>query len=501
MLSWESISGIALKYLIFSMLKLTNQTLLKHCSYVDGRWMDSEHTFEVFNPASGEVICQICEASASQTEQAINAASKALVVWQALSESDRAGRLDRWQELMRKNLQDLAHLLTLEQGKPLEEAKGEILHAANYVQLYSELAAKLKQPEKVDAASHQNAQVFRRPIGVVTAITPWNFPCSMVLRKAAAALAAGCCVVLKPSEHTPLSALALAQLSIEAGIPAGVFNVLVGSNAQAIGEILTQHPKVAKFSFTGSTKVGKKLLQQCAAGVKRTSMELGGNAPFIVFEDADLDAAVDGAIASRFRNAGQTCVSANRFLIHQDIIQDFKSRLITKTSKLKVGEGFDPGSQIGPLINQAAIDKMQTLVDGACAEGGNLMLGGKSVKELPGYFFEPTIIENVTPDMDLFKQEIFGPVVSITSFVDEAHVIQLANQSDLGLCGYLYTKDPNRINAIAGKLQLGMLGINQARLSNPAAPFGGIKQSGMGREGGHYGIEEYLDYQYVCQKK
>jgi len=483
------------------MLKLNNQTLLKRCSFIDGGWLDSEQAFDVFNPANGKVICQICEISASQADQAIIAADKALVVWQALSESERARRLDRWQRLMRDNLQDLAHLLTLEQGKPLEEAKGEILHAANYVKLYSELAAQLKQSEKVDTDAHQNAQVFRRPIGVVTAITPWNFPCSMVLRKAAAALAAGCCVVLKPSELTPLSALALAQLSVEAGIPAGVFNVLVGSNAQAIGEILTQHPKVAKLSFTGSTKIGKKLLQQCAEGVKRTSMELGGNAPFIVFEDADLEAAIKGAIASKFRNAGQTCVSANRFLIHQNIVDEFKLRLIDKAAKLKVGQGFDPDSEIGPLINLAAVNKMQNLVDRAVAEGGKLLLGGKPVKNLSGYFFEPTIIENITPDKELFKQEIFGPVVSITTFTSEAQAIQLANQTEFGLCGYLYTKDPQRINTIASKLQLGMLGINQARLSNPAAPFGGIKQSGMGREGGHYGIEEYLDYQYVCQNK
>lgn len=483
------------------MLKLINQTLLKHCSFIDGCWTDSENTFEVFNPANGEVICQVCETTASQAEQAINAADKALMTWQALSESERIKRLEQWQYLMRENLDDLAKLLTSEQGKPLEEAKGEILHAANYIKLYSELAAELKQPVEVDAQSHQKAQVVRRAIGVVTAITPWNFPCSMVLRKAAAAIAAGCTVVLKPSELTPLSALALAQLSIEAGIPAGVFNVLVGSNAQAIGEILTQHPKVAKLSFTGSTKVGKKLLQQCAGGVKRTSMELGGNAPFIVFEDADLDAAVDGAIASRFRNAGQTCVSANRFLLHQNIVEEFKLRLITKTAKLKIGQGFDASSEIGPLINSAAIDKMQNLIEKALTEGGRLLLGGSRITELSGYFFQPTIIENVTPDMALFNQEIFGPVVSITTFTDEAQAVQLANQSELGLCGYLYTNDQQRINDIGSKLQLGMLGINQARLSNPSAPFGGIKQSGMGREGGHYGIEEYLDYQYICQVK
>ncbi len=480
------------------MQKLTNQSLLKHCSFINGRWKDSEQTFEVINPANGQTICQICETSASQVEQAINAADVALAVWQDLVESDRAERLNRWQELMRENLDDLAYLLTLEQGKPLAEARGEILHAADYVKLYSELAAGLTEPEPVDCADQQSAIVFRRPLGVVSAITPWNFPCSMVLRKAAAALAAGCTVVLKPSELTPLSALALAQLSVEAGIPAGVFNVLVGSNAQAIGEILTQHPKVAKFSFTGSTQVGKKLLQQCAAGVKRTSMELGGNAPFIVFEDADIDVAVDGAIASRFRNAGQTCVSANRFLIHQDIVEDFKFRLLVKTKALKVADGFEPDSQIGPLINLAAIHKMQSLVEKAITQGGKLLLGGQQVTR-PGYFFQPTILENISPKMDLFSQEIFGPVVSITTFENEAQAIKLANQTELGLCGYLYSKNKQRISSIAARLQLGMLGINQARLSNPAAPFGGIKQSGMGREGGHYGIAEYLDYQYVCQ--
>ncbi len=482
------------------MQKLTKQSLLKHCSYIDGRWMDSEQTFEVFNPASGEVISQLCESSASQVAQAINAADNALAVWQALSETDRARLLERWQGLMRESLDDLAYLLTLEQGKPLNEAKGEILHAANYVKLYSELAAQLTEPKPAACAEHQSATVYRRPIGVVTAITPWNFPCSMVLRKAAAALAAGCTVVLKPSELTPLSALALAQLSIEAGIPAGVFSVVVGSNAQAIGEILTQHPKVAKLSFTGSTAVGKKLLQQCAFGVKRTAMELGGNAPFIVFEDADLDAAVEGAIAAKFRNAGQTCISANRFLVQQSIAEEFIAKLVEKTKALKVGNGFDEVHQIGPLINQRASDKMLKIIDTAIEQGAQLLDGGKPV-ESPGHFFQPTILTNITADMAIFHQEIFGPIVSIATFDNEAQAIQLANQSDQGLCGYLYTSNQQRISRIVRLLQLGMLGINQARLSNPAAPFGGIKQSGMGREGGHYGIEEYLDYQYVCQMK
>jgi len=485
---------------------ISNQSLIKNCSFIDGQWLSSDQTFEVINPATKERLVSVYEVDSIQIERAITAASKTLSVWQELSESARAEKLNHWQNLMREYVEDLARLLTLEQGKPLAEAKGEILHAANYVKLYSECAADLKTPCKVDASSDQNAQVFRRAIGVVSAITPWNFPCAMVMRKAAAAMAAGCTVVLKPSELTPLSALALAELSLQAGIPAGVFNVVVGSNAQAIGEILTQHPLVAKFSFTGSTKVGKKLLQQCAAGVKRTSMELGGNAPFIVFDDAKLDEAVDGAIASKYRNAGQTCVTANRFLIQESIAEEFTSQLVAKSRELIVGGGFDQSTDLGPLINLSAINKMNQLIDTALTQGADLLLGGEQnvqteTDENSGYFFQPTILQNITPEMEIFNSEIFGPIVSITTFETESEAIQLANQTELGLCGYLYTKDQQHISNIATKLQVGMLGINESRLSNPAAPFGGIKQSGMGREGGHFGIEEYLDYQYVCVKE
>lgn len=488
------------------MQNISNQSLIKKSSFINGQWLSSEQTFDVFNPATEESIASVCEVDSFQLEQAITSAFNALTIWQDLSEATRAEKLNCWQNLMREYADDLARLLTLEQGKPIEEAKGEILHAANYVKLYSKHTEGLNKPSKVDAVSGQNGQVFRRPIGVVTAITPWNFPCAMVLRKAAAAMAAGCTVVLKPSELTPLSALALAQLSIDAGIPAGVFNLVVGSNAQAIGEILTQHPKVAKFSFTGSTKIGKKLLQQCASGVKRTSMELGGNAPFIVFEDADLEQAVDGAIASKFRNGGQTCVTANRFLIHENIVQEFTSRLITKTKNLNVGDGLDASSDLGPLINSAAINKMDQLIDRALADGAELVHGGKQntqkeSAQKKGFYFQPRVLQNITPEMEIFNKEIFGPIVSITTFENELEAIQLANQTELGLCGYLYTEDPQRIATIAAKLQVGMLGINESRLSNPAAPFGGVKQSGMGREGGHYGIDEYLDYQYVCVKE
>jgi len=488
------------------MQNISNQSLIKTSSFIHGQWLGSEHTFDVINPATQESIASISEINSFQLERAIISAFDALSTWQNLSNAIRAEKLNRWQELMRDNVDDLARLLTLEQGKPFREARGEILHAANYMKLYSELSTDLEMSRKVGASIDQIAHVFRRPIGVVTAITPWNFPCAMVLRKAAAAMAAGCTVVLKPSESTPLSALALTQLSVDAGIPAGVFNVVVGSNAQSIGEILTQHTKVAKFSFTGSTKVGKKLLQQCASGIKRTSMELGGNAPFIVFEDADLDVAVDGAIASKFRNAGQTCVTANRFLIHKDVMQDFISRLIDKTKELNIGNGFEPSTDLGPLINSLAIDKMNRLIDKALTEGAELLLGGKrnfqeNGEQAKGYFFQPTILKSITPDMEIFNREIFGPIVVITNFENDSQAIELANQTELGLCAYVYTQNQQRISNIAAKLQVGMLGINEARLSNPAAPFGGIKQSGMGREGGHYGIEEYLDYQYVCIKE
>jgi len=482
------------------MQSIFNQSIIKNSSYINGEWLDSQLHFEVVNPANREIIAHVCEVQPNQIEIAINSAYDALSSWQQISPQDRAQRLNRWQELLRDNLDDLARLLTLEQGKPLVEARAEVLHSAEYTKIYSNLAEDLLKPFAIGSPEAQSASVVRRPIGVVSAISPWNFPCSMVLRKAAGAMAAGCTVVLKPSELTPLSALAIAKLSQDADIPAGVFNVLVGSNAQAIGEFFCQHPKVAKLSFTGSTKVGKKLLVQCAEGVKRTSMELGGSAPFIVFSDADIEQAVDGAMASKFRNAGQTCVSANRFLVQQDILPLFKSKLIEKIKLLVAGNGLSSTVTLGPLINDKAVKKIVCLVERAIEQGAKKVYSASRL-ELSGYFFEPLILEGVTPKMDLFHQEIFGPVVSLTSFDSEQQAIELANCSELGLCGYVYTSDQERAVRLSSQLELGMLGINQARLSNPAAPFGGVKQSGMGREGGRFGIEEYLDYQYICQPK
>jgi len=483
-----------------SLQNIENSSLIKNASLINGRWLVTDQFFDVINPTTETVIARISEVSSLQIEQAISSASDALSIWQAFSDQDRRKCLLRWQELLIENLDDLAQIITLEQGKPLQEAKGEIQHAANYVKLYAELAEDLTKPCKVPSDNNQSALVYRRPVGVVSAITPWNFPCSMVLRKAAAALAAGCTLVLKPSEMTPLTAIAIAQLSVDAGVPSGVFNLIIGSDSQMIGEILTGHPKIAKLSFTGSTNVGKKLLQQCAAGVKRTSMELGGNAPFIVFEDADIELAVAGAMASKFRNAGQTCVSANRFLIQETVAEKFKLKLLQQISKLKSGCGFDSTVQMGPVISPIAINKMKKLITDAQSEGAELLVGGKQI-DGKGYFFEPTILDKVTSSMDLFYQEIFGPIVSIIQFKTEDQAIELANKTQLGLAGYLFTKDPTRIERFSRQIQLGMLGINEARLSNHHAPFGGVKQSGMGREGGRYGIEEYLDYQYICQTK
>ncbi|PCI69651.1 MAG: succinate-semialdehyde dehydrogenase (NADP(+)) [Gammaproteobacteria bacterium] len=480
---------------------IKNKNLILNSSFVNGEWLVSDSTFEVFNPATGKAIAQISEVTSLEVENAINSAAKAFEEWKLTSYQQRSDILLKWQKLLREHSQDLARILTSEQGKPLSEAVGEILHSADYIKIYAEQAHLFIEPINQDAPLNQQAKIYRKSIGVVTAITPWNFPCSMVARKAGAALAAGCSFVLKPSELTPLSALALAKLGEQAGIPAGVFNVVVGSNAQAIGEIFTSHPKIAKFSFTGSTIVGKRLLAQCANGVKRTAMELGGNAPFIVFEDADIDEAVEGAWVAKFRNSGQTCVTANRFIIHKNIKQEFVKKLIEKIKQLKMGCGFDSENSLGPLVNQRAIDKISGLVNKAKEEGANILLGGHSFEKddcKKGTFFEATVIDNVTPQMEIFHKEIFGPVVTLIEFKCEEEAIRLANQTESGLCAYAYTKNEKIISVLNQQLNVGMLGINTARLSNPSAPFGGVKQSGMGREGGSYGIEEYLDYQYVC---
>ena len=476
---------------------LDKPELVKTHAFINGEWQTAEHYFDVFNPANGELIAKVGEVSPQQLELAINAAYEAQAHWREKSVDERASILKKWFDLIIENQSDLAYIMTAEQGKPRKEALGEVAYGAKYIEWYAEEARRINGDVLPVNQQGRRAMVVRRPIGVVTSITPWNFPGAMILRKAAPAIAAGCSFIVKPSELTPLSALALAELSIQAGMPAGIFNVVVGSNAQPIGEVLTTHPKVAKFSFTGSTPVGKKLLAQCASTVKKTSMELGGNAPFIAFEDADIEAAVQGAMGSKFRNAGQTCVCANRLFVHRSIHDEFVSRLKEKVEALKVGEGNQEGINVGPLIESRAVEKVERLVKQAIDAGAALVTGGQ--RNAAGeQFYTPTILTGVTPQMDIFNTEIFGPVAAIIPFDSEEEVIKLANQTEYGLCSYAFTQNMNRMFRLSEQLEFGMVGINEGVLSNPAAPFGGVKESGMGREGGRWGIDDYLENKYVC---
>lgn len=480
------------------MLSLQDPTLLKTASYLNGAWASpAADTFAVHNPADQTVLCDVAAATAAQAAQAVEAASAAQPLWAKLTAAERAERLVRWQQLFSQHEADLALILTLEQGKPLPEARAEIRYGASYLRWFAAEAERLYGSIIPAPAADKRILVQRQPVGVVTAITPWNFPNAMLMRKAAAALAAGCSFVVKAAAQTPLSALACAELAERAGIPAGVFNVLVGTDAQGIGEVLTQHPKVNKFSFTGSTAVGKQLLKQCAEGVKRVSMELGGNAPFIVFADADLDAAVAGLLAAKFRNSGQTCVCANRVLVEQSVLAPFLAKLLPAVAALKVGVGTETGTQLGPLISDMALIKVEQLVADALAQGAKLELGGQRLAD-HALFYLPTVLTAVTPAMALVQQEIFGPVLPIMTFSTEDEAITLANATDYGLAGYFYTRDLARCFRVAQALHFGMLGINEGIISNAAAPFGGIKQSGYGREGSQYGLEDYTDLKYLC---
>lgn len=478
-------------------LQLTNPSLWQSHSFVDGKWLEGNSRFSVENPANQEIIAQISEINHEQLEHAVEAASSALNPWQSLTVDERSAVLMKWHQLILQSQSDLATIMIAEQGKPIHEAMGEVVYGAKYIQWYAEESKRINGDVLPVNQAGKRSMVLRRPIGVVSAITPWNFPNAMILRKAAAALAAGCSFIVKPSELTPLSALALAQLSIEAGIPPGVFNVVVGSSSQTIGEVLTTHPKIAKFSFTGSTPVGKKLLQQCASTVKKTSMELGGNAPYIAFNDCDMDLAIQGAMGSKFRNTGQTCVCANRLFVQRNICDEFTKRLEDKVARLNAGVGDQDGVNIGPLIEPKAVHKVDQLVVNAIESGAKLVCGGNII-EGEGNFYQPTILTNVSPEMDIFHTEIFGPVAAIIPFDTEEEVIELANQTEYGLCAYAFTESVRRVWRLSEKLEFGMLGINEGILSNPAAPFGGTKQSGMGREGGRWGIEDYLETRYVC---
>ncbi len=479
------------------MIKLNNRQLLATDSYINSRWVPADKHFTVTNPATGEGVADVGDATVAMAEQAVQAAHEALPGWSAMTAAKRATLLHRWFELIIQHQQDLGLIMTLEQGKPLAEAEGEISYGASFVEWFAEEGKRIYGDTIPTTHNDRRLLVIKQSVGVVAAITPWNFPHAMITRKAAPALAAGCTFVVRPAAETPLSALALAKLADMAGIPAGVFNVVVGSDAQGIGKVLTESPLVAKFSFTGSTGTGKQLIAQCASTVKKMSMELGGNAPFIVFDDANLDDAVQGAMASKFRNAGQTCVCANRFLVQRSVYDAFASKLASAVAELKVGNGLDEGVQIGPLIHSNALRSIDQKVQDSVAVGAEVIIGG-NIHELGGAFYQPTILTNVCNTMPIAAHETFGPVAPLIPFNTEEEAIAIANDTEFGLAAYCYTRDIGRAWRISEGLEYGMVGINEGMISTAVAPFGGMKQSGIGREGSRYGIEEFLEVKYVC---
>lgn len=480
------------------MLSLKNSDLLRQQCFIDGQWLDadSQETIEVINPATGKVIGTVPRMGAAETRRAIEAANAAWPEWRRKTAKERARILRRWYELMMEHADDLALLMTSEQGKPLAEARGEIAYGAAYFEWYGEEGKRAYGDTIPSPAPDLRIVVTKEPIGVCAAITPWNFPSSMITRKAGAALAAGCPLVVKPASQTPFSALALAVLAEQAGVPAGVFSVVTGS-ASAIGTEMTGNPLVRKVSFTGSTEVGRLLMEQSAASIKKVSMELGGNAPFIVFDDADIDAAVQGAMASKYRNAGQTCVCANRIYVHDAVYDEFAQKLVDAVGQLKVGSGLDDGVTQGPLIDDAAVSKVQEHIADAVSHGGRVLVGGKP-HALGGTFFEPTVIADVVPKMKVAREETFGPLAPLFRFSTDDEVIQLANDTEFGLAAYFYSRDIGRIWRVAEGLEYGMVAINTGILSNEAAPFGGVKQSGIGREGSRYGLDDYMVLKYLC---
>ena len=451
----------------------------------------------MINPATGAVLTHVPDMGAAETQQAIAAADRALPDWRGKTAKERAALLRRWHDLILANQEDLARLMTLEQGKPLAESRGEVAYGASFIEWFAEEGKRIAGEVIPSPTTDKRLVVIQQGVGVTAAITPWNFPIAMITRKVAPALAAGCTSVVKPAEATPLCALALAELAMRAGIPAGVLNVVTTARPSVVGEVLTSSPIVRKLSFTGSTAVGKRLMAQCAPTVKRLSLELGGNAPFIVFNDADLDAAVKGALVSKFRNAGQTCVCANRLLVQDEVYERFTAKLVDAVAALQVGDGMADGTQIGPLINQAAINKVDKLVADAISHGAKVAWGGTR-HALGGHFYTPTVLTDATADMALAQEEIFGPVAPIFRFKTDDEAIQLANDTTAGLAAYFYSRDIGRVWRVAEQLEYGMVGINEGLISNEMAPFGGVKESGIGREGSHHGINEYLQIKYLC---
>lgn len=483
-------------------LTLNDTSLLKDLAFINGEWVGAQSgaTFSVINPATGEVLAKVPDMTAQETERAIDAAHEAWADWRAMPAKQKASLLRRWYDLVMGAQEDLARLMTAEQGKPLAESRAEVAYGASYIEWFAEEAKRIYGDTIPAATSDKRLVVIKQPVGVVGAITPWNFPNAMIARKIAPALAAGCPVVAKPAEDTPLSSLALAELAQRAGIPAGLINIVTSSraNAAAVGSALTGSDKVRKISFTGSTAVGKILMRQAADSVKKVSMELGGNAPFLVFDDADLDAAVDGVIASKYRNTGQTCVCANRIIVQAGIYEAFLQKLATRVSGFTVGNGLEVEDAVqGPLINAAALDKVERHVKDAVDKGARVILGGQR-HSLGGTFYEPTILADVTTEMCVTYEETFGPVAPIYRFESEEQAIALANDTEFGLAAYFYSRDIGRVWRVAEALEVGIVGINEGIISSELAPFGGIKQSGQGREGSKYGLDDYLEIKYLC---
>jgi succinate-semialdehyde dehydrogenase/glutarate-semialdehyde dehydrogenase len=479
-------------------VELKDMGLFRQQCYIDGQWVDadSKATLAVYNPADGQQIGTVPNMGAAETKRAIEAANAALPAWRAKSAKERSAILRKWFDLMMAAQDDLATLMTVEQGKPLAESKGEIAYGASFIEWFAEEAKRVYGDTIPAQSPDRRIVVIKQPIGVCAAVTPWNFPNAMITRKAGPALAAGCTMVIKPASMTPYSALALCVLAERAGIPKGVISIITGS-AGPIGTELTTNPIVRKFTFTGSTEVGKKLMEQCASTVKKVSLELGGNAPFIVFDDADIDAAVEGAMASKFRNTGQTCVCANRIFVQEGVYEKFSQKLGEKVAAMKVGNGLEAGVTQGPLIEKKAVEKVEEHIADALAKGAKIVTGGKR-HEKGGQFFQPTVLANVTPSMKITHEETFGPVAPLYRFKEEAELIKLANDTEYGLAAYFYSRDIGRIWRVAEGIESGIVGINIGIISTEVAPFGGMKESGIGREGSKYGMEEFLEVKYLC---
>ena len=479
-------------------MQLKDSSLFRQQAYVDGQWIDADDgsVIEVNNPATGEVMGMVPRLGTAETRRAIDAASKAMPAWRALTAKERAQILRRLYELMLENTDDLALLMTTEQGKPLAEAKGEVVYAASFIEWFAEECKRIYGDTIPAHQADKRIVVIKEPVGVCAAITPWNFPAAMITRKAGPALAAGCAMVVKPASQTPFSALALAELAERAGVPKGILSVVPGA-ASAIGAEMTSNPIVRKLTFTGSTEIGKLLMEQCAGTVKKVTMELGGNAPFIVFDDADLDQAVEGAMASKYRNAGQTCVCANRLLVQSGVYDEFTAKLTEAVQAMTVGNGVEPGVVQGPLIDMKAVEKIEEHIADAISKGAQVAVGGAR-HSLGGSFFEPTVMTEVTPQMQVAREETFGPLAPIFRFDSEAQAIEMANDTEFGLAAYFYSRDLGRVWRVAEGIEYGIVGINTGIISTEIAPFGGVKESGIGREGSYYGIDEYVEVKYLC---